>query len=516
MPEVQARDLEAFSTPMVDPIEHSLNNGGNHEAPDNPFKDVLDAPYANEKTTPLDFIMVSLMGCLLGALAIPYIWCTEKIPLWWMQKAGDGHYPDAKESLEFQAGSVWWILICWGGCTGFGVLKVILGLDAYPSFITEVKHQENDPVQSVKVFICCIASLCAGATLGPEAGLGSIGGAIGHTLAAIVNKTLCRRQDSKAKDHRRRIYTLAGIAAAFGSILPAPYIAIMLVSELSSAGTEHYKNEEAHRELAGGRSLPLKIMFYLAPAATFSFSCKYAIDKANGNVHPQIPIGMMIPYDEWSSVIAVGLGVVAAFVGLCFLLFSAITKAIVTKIGNIVERCSGKRTRIIWNASFAGLIIGVLIWYMPLVSGSGRDTVQPAIKDAKYFSTQLLLFSAIGKIVAFSTSQAGGLVGGLVFPLIFIAELAGEVSARTFNVERSIAIPVMLAAVPASVITAPLSMLLLPVGMLLMGPLQTVPIFMGVMTANGCMVGTGFLQNLMARADARAQQQQQKRGASAS
>eukprot|EP00929_Paragymnodinium_shiwhaense_P074836 TRINITY_DN38293_c0_g1_i1.p1 TRINITY_DN38293_c0_g1~~TRINITY_DN38293_c0_g1_i1.p1 ORF type:complete len:511 (+),score=104.98 TRINITY_DN38293_c0_g1_i1:82-1614(+) len=500
-PDMQARDLEI---PMTNAAgehgEHHEEHGGGKES--GPFKDILDTPWANNVEFPIDVVAVCALGCAMGLLAVPYILAVEKIPVWWIKKTSGKEFPEDFDSLQFAAGSPTWILVCWLGSTAVGVVKVLLRLDAYPSFITELKHQAADPWQAAKVVVCCILSLCAGATLGPEAGLGSAGAAVGHIVSGF-----CTRfgvQDAHSLDLRRRAFVVAGMAAAFGSILPAPYIAVVLCCELSSAGTEQYdETSERNRASEGGRRLPLKIMTQLVPAATFSFAVKYAMDKVvDPKDDPKAP-GVAIPYDQWSPVIAIGLGIIGVAGALVFLIVTAVVKGVMTKIGTAIEARCGQAVRIIALCSISGLAVGVIIYLFPLAIGSGRDTLLPSIKFAGLIpgpdklSTELYVGTGLAKTVAFAFANSGGLVGGIFFPMLFIAEILGIVCSRLLNVPFGVAVPVMFACLPAAIISAPLSMLLLPVGMFMMGPLQTVPILMGIMTANTLLVGTGVLHRLL-------------------
>merc|ERR1740129_1064721 len=168
--------------------------------------------------------------------------------------------------LAFRAGAPAWIWICAAGGAVVGLLKAIVRLDEYPSFITELKHQQVDSLQSVKVIVCCVATLCAGASLGLEAGLGAAGAVLGQELVRLVEWL---SPDEARADTRRRIYILSGMAAAFGAILPTPAIAVLLVYEVSTAGTEQHMPA---REFMSGRRLSKKVVIFLVPAAVAAFT----------------------------------------------------------------------------------------------------------------------------------------------------------------------------------------------------------------------------------------------------
>eukprot|EP00438_Fugacium_kawagutii_P009847 Skav209414 [mRNA] locus=scaffold1411:71044:73817:+ [translate_table: standard] len=83
---------------------------------------------------------------------------TSKAPL---ERGNAGAQPAVpagfvEENLElsgttfFLRGGETWILLCWAFCTAVGVLKVLVGLDKFPSFIDELKHQHVDPLVNLK------------------------------------------------------------------------------------------------------------------------------------------------------------------------------------------------------------------------------------------------------------------------------------------------------------------------------------------------------------------------------
>jgi len=431
----------------------------------------------------------------MGFLSIPYMWVVDEVSDWWLRRLGPEGFMEDPATLDFLAGSPWWILVTWLGCTAVGVMKVIIGLDKYPSFITELKHQSVDPRQSLKVTVTCMASLCAGAVMGPEAGLGGLGAAMGYVCSILVGRSGLVSRSPERLDERRRAYILSGMAAAFGSILPAPFVAVLLVGEIASLGTE----TDGDEEFLAGRKLPNKVMVFLVPAATFAFATRYITEELPSSPFP----AALLPYDKWSPLIAMGLGVLGALAGLVFLILNGISKRIMDGLGSRVERKCGAKARIVVLASLAGALVGAITYMFPLCVGSGRSQMKAAIQHGDQLGTWVIVGTALGKALAYWTCANGGLVGGVFFPAMFLGMLAGDICHRVLNVKRGQACLTMLGAVPGSFVTAPLTMLSLPVGMFVTGPLHTVGIFMGITVANTCLVGTGFLLRLLERASRR-------------
>eukprot|EP00435_Cladocopium_sp_Y103_P019754 s696_g4.t2 len=363
-----ARDME-IPMAATQTAEHQEQEG-------NVMKELLDRPYIN-KHTGLDFLVMCFMGAILGLLSIPYCAGVEDIPKFWLRRFGPAGF--VEENLElssqifFRRGGASWILFCWGFCTAVGVLKVLVKLDKFPSFIDELKHQHVDPLVNLKVVVCCIASLSAGAVMGLEAGLGSVGAALGFLLWKAAEKILPSTSDTLS-DQRRRIYILAGLAGAFGTIFPAPVVSVILVSEIATAGTERSVAEE---EFMTGRRLPKKVFFYLVPVAVSAFVVAYAVNYAITKSHKIPPPLYDRGYDNLSVFTGVGLGAIAAVAVVIFLLIGALMKAIFTLVGSPLERRLGVPTRQIVTASLAGLITGVAIYLFPLACGSGKDGMMP-------------------------------------------------------------------------------------------------------------------------------------------
>eukprot|EP00435_Cladocopium_sp_Y103_P018732 s696_g4.t1 len=422
-----ARDME-IPMAATQTAEHQEQEG-------NVMKELLDRPYIN-KHTGLDFLVMCFMGAILGLLSIPYCAGVEDIPKFWLRRFGPAGF--VEENLElssqifFRRGGASWILFCWGFCTAVGVLKVLVKLDKFPSFIDELKHQHVDPLVNLKVVVCCIASLSAGAVMGLEAGLGSVGAALGFLLWKAAEKILPSTSDTLS-DQRRRIYILAGLAGAFGTIFPAPVVSVILVSEIATAGTERSVAEE---EFMTGRRLPKKVFFYLVPVAVSAFVVAYAVNYAITKSHKIPPPLYDRGYDNLSVFTGVGLGAIAAVAVVIFLLIGALMKAIFTLVGSPLERRLGVPTRQIVTASLAGLITGVAIYLFPLACGSGKDGMMPtrSLSHADKITVAELFGLALAKVVAYWACAHGGLVGGIFYPLLYFGLTLGEICAKVFHI----------------------------------------------------------------------------------
>lgn len=480
-----------MEVPIASESAHSAESGG-------AMKELLDRPYI-DRHVGLDFFVMIIMGVVLGLLSIPYCAGVEDIPKLWLKAFGPAGFIDAdleiSGHLGVGQGAPVWILLCWGFCTAVGILKAVMKLDKYPSFIDELKHQHVDPMVNLKVVICCIASLGAGAVMGLEAGLGSVGAAFGFLLWKGVEKVLPSTNETAA-DQRRRAYILAGLAGAFGTIFPAPVVSVILVSEIATAGTERHTPEG---EFMAGRRLPKKVIFYLVPVAVSAFVMRWAETK-HQTIHSYYGYG----YDNLSVFLGVGLGIIAAVAVTFFLIVGAIIKAIFTMLGAPLERRLGLAARQVVMASLAGLITGVAIYLFPLAFGSGKDSMMPTMAMATDTKQQPrtifapeLFGIAVAKVVAYWACAHGGLVGGIFYPLLYFGLTIGLICEQVFGIDGRVAVPVMIGAAPGALLPAPITALAFPVCMFVTGPSQTVPILTAVVMANAILVGTGFLEKMM-------------------
>lgn len=192
-----------------------------------------------------------------------------------------------------------------------------------------------------------------------------------------------------------------------------------------------------------------------------------------------------------------GHSVVAAFVGFFFIAITEATRFVVFWLSTYIERRLGLKARVIIIISITGALNGLLLCIYPLCAGSGSDMIRPTLENAPALSAWTLVGACVAKCATFAVGSAGGFVGGMFFPLMYVGVLAGEACAQIMGTPRNLTDFVMMAAVPGSLISAPLSFVALPIGMFIMSPLQTVPIFLGVVISNKLLLGTGLLHMLL-------------------
>jgi len=115
-------------------------------------------------------LLLILMGIVIGLANLGYKYAITEAPKAFLTADGNEGYPNAKNTVGFADGKLWWIAI--GAGTGFvnAVAKLLMKLGNHVGFIGAIQMQKSDPFESLKVVICAIISLAGGCSLGPEAG----------------------------------------------------------------------------------------------------------------------------------------------------------------------------------------------------------------------------------------------------------------------------------------------------------------------------------------------------------
>ena len=140
---------------------------------------------------------------------------------------------------------------------------------------------------------------------------------------------------------------------------------------------------------------------------------------------------------------------------------------------------------------------------LPLTLFTGSDQLKTVVNDAGTLGLGLIVVLVFAKIFTFAVSQASGFIGGPIFPALFIGGTAGvAVHEIVPGIPLGLAFTCLFAAVPGGAIAAPFSIVPLAAFMTQVGPLQTAPILIAVITSFLTMAGVKYL--IAARQQARA------------
>jgi len=435
----------------------------------------------------VDAVCLSVIASLVGAASEGYTWITGDLLEKWLSASGSREYPQDLGCIEMFGGAPAWIFLCWAGCTAVGFMKVAFGLDAFPSFIIQIRSQHVDPKEAWKVCICCMGSLLSGCAMGPEAGLASAGGGFGTLVAAAVAKYLGDEGTHDAHA-RSRLYVIGGIVASFGTIMPAPWVAMLMGMECS-----FLKNDTDGLEL---RIFGRRTFFLLGVTATVAYVVRYAVKQIPATVIPGMILDQAYENDMlWKAVM---LGAIGAISALLYFGIIGITKTLFGRIASRVERRLGAKARIVIMCSLAGLLTGIFGYAVPLSLTDGKTQIQPTISHAPDLSTKNLVAIAFTKAASYGFAAAGGMVGGPFFPITAIGVVVGELAARIgfLHVQPSLAVPIMLVSMQGAAFPIPLTLVALSLSLFNISTKWAVCLFVGLITSYTLVVGSGLLWKL--------------------
>lgn len=486
---------------VEDPAGGHRLQSSHQAAADNSMFAQMEQPWANSRAFAVDLLALSVIAGIVGVLSYGYCWIVGELLEKWLSAAGGLEYPEAYLKGGPALGCPFWIPLCWAGGTAVGVLKWAVGLDTFDTFLVEIRAQHCDSLPALKTTVCCMASLLSGAALGPEAGLAAAGGGIGTLLARVVASLGPDYAQEEAADARRRLYVIGGICAAFGTILPAPWVSLLICFECSFLKVD---DEGKKLSVFGRRSL-----FLLGITATVAFMVRYAvkaIPPLPDLAHKAKVAGEV--YDNLMPFKGALLGILAACAALVYAIIGALFKAVFGKLGRVLEGCCGTSGRIICLCSLAGLTTGVLGYLVPLSLASGKEGMMPVMVHSGQspvlgngeLVTTDLLWIAVAKTASYSAAAAGGMVGGPFFPVLFVGVVVGEMCARIplhWSVYPAVlTVPVAMVAMPSAVFPLPFTLVAMPLSYFHLGPLWCVPILSGIIAAYTLIVGTGLVRKL--------------------
>ena len=271
-------------------------------------------------------------------------------------------------------GSLWWVAVTVGAGVLLGVLRRTFRVPVkLPGVVKDLRDERVEPSIVPGAVAVSLVSLAGGASLGPEAGLGMMGGGLGTWMSA-------RRKLSKDVAATN---TLSGMSAAYGGLLASPIMATILVLELARPKTARFSNALVASLLAS--SVAFAVYF---PIAGSTFVGLFSLPPYR--------------YADWQLLAAVPLGLVAGALGL-------IT---VVVIGLLTKLFAPLAKRTILRALIGGAAFGLVGVALPLTLFIGTDQLPTVIHDGAALGAGLLIAVVFAKILVFALCEATGFVGG--------------------------------------------------------------------------------------------------------
>ena len=359
-------------------------------------------------------------------------------------------------------GSLWWVAVTAGAGVLVGVLRRLFRLPVkIPGTVQELKDERVEPSTVLQAVAVSVVSLAGGASLGPEGGLGLLGGGLGTWIS----------ERRKLSEDMRATNTLTGMSAAYGGLLSSPILATILVLEIARPRAARFMVT-----LVGGLVAASVAFAVYFPIAGLTFVGIYELPS--------------FEYEDWQLLAAIPLGLAAGALALITAVAIAVVTRLAARLGN----------RTILRSTIGGVAFGLVGVALPLTLFTGTDQLTTVIHDGAALGAGLLIAVVFAKILVFAVCEATGFIGGPFLVMLFIGGTAG-IAAHVLipGLPEGLAFTAMFAALPGSLVAAPFSLILLGVITTQIGALQVAPVTIAVITAYLAVSGSGLLMALAQR-----------------
>jgi H+/Cl- antiporter ClcA len=230
-------------------------------------------------------------------------------------------------------------------------------------------------------------SLFSGASVGPE----------GPVAFLIMEISAWFREKLKIINEASLGFDVAALASAYNGIIGSPLFTAVFATEFNVG------NKDALKFLAWNLLAGIIGYLFFSLLGLQSFASLLAFPPINGL--PPV-------YVIFAVILGVLGALIAVFMGL-----------VMQGMGDIIARLF--KDRIITRILFAGVIIGMICYFIPELMFSGETSIHQIINDPARFGIAMLLLMAVLKIVLLALSFKSGYLGGPIFPTLFACTMIG-------------------------------------------------------------------------------------------
>lgn len=165
-----------------------------------------------------------MSAVVLGLAALGFMNLVDEVPgATWVTC----DYDNDASCGEYNSGKVWWIAVV-------ALAGLLVGLCRFfteypsnlPGIFQEINECHTNPRWAPHTYVLSAISLMGGATLGPEQGLGNLGGGLATYI--VENNYLQLKHDDT------KLFILAGMASALGALFPSPMLGASMIYELGN------------------------------------------------------------------------------------------------------------------------------------------------------------------------------------------------------------------------------------------------------------------------------------------
>ncbi|HLJ82324.1 MAG TPA: chloride channel protein [Ktedonobacterales bacterium] len=306
------------------------------------------------------------------------------------------------------------------------------------------------------------ASLLSGVSVGPE-------GSLGVLVQDIAEWT---REKLKITRETALGFRIAALASAYNGIIGSALFTGVLATELGTGGNN---------------ALAFLAWNLLAGVIGFTFFTLLNLHVFAKYV-PFTPISQLtLPYFLYAIVLGVLGALIAIFIALAFRV-----------LGMAIERIF--QGRVVLRALAAGLVIAVIVFFVPEVMFAGETQIFPPIQNPASYGVLALVGLGVLKLLLLALSIKSGFLGGPTFPILFSCTMFGLALSLLFpGVPVSIFVLCIEAAAITLALRAPLTAILLVAVVGTADPNEVALLVLSSVVA--LMVGSG-VQRLQARRSA--------------
>ena len=399
-----------------------------------------------------------VFGVVLGFAGLAFLGLVERGGDLWFTLPEDPGWLD---------GSLWWVAVTAGAGLIVGVLRRVLRVPLREAgLIKELKDERVEPSTVPAAVAVSLVSLVGGASLGPEAALGKMGGGLGTWVS----------ERQKLGEDVRATNTLNGMSASYGGLLSSPILASVLTLEIGRPKAARFAGT-----LVGGLLAATVAFAVYFPIAGSTFVGIYALPSYE--------------YEDWQLLAAVPLGLAAG----------ALALITVAAIGVMAKLTAPLAKFTVLRPVIGGIAFGLVGVALPLTLFTGTDQLSIVIRDGAALGAGLLIAVVFAKILVFAVCEATGFIGGPILVSLFIGGTAG-VTAHVLipGLPEGLAFAAMFAGLVGALVAAPFSLLLLAAITTQIGTLQIAPVAVAVVTAYLAVSGSGELMSLARKRGKRA------------
>ena len=475
------------------------------------------------KLLPLSLII----GLILGLLSFLFLEIVDRTTSIWFGSNPEtslyDNFPDNLNSVNFYNGKLYWLAITTGGGLLLGILKVLLKYreGEVATFFQEITSMHTDIKDGLSVALCGLISLLSGASLGPEAPMGALGGATATIIGHYTEQS----------HENLQILTICGMAAGMVNLFGAPILSAILVLELAVVSRK--------------RLMEVLVLIVASCGVSFTIFQGMATNSVfytKPNYGPTYSAQYTMGFSLWYLLEAIPLGIIAALFGVFILIIRGICEAIVSKIQGRLGFTRQSTLSLLFFPIIGGILIGSFAILMPLTIGDGHDGLVLMCSDgySAHWNSMLDMYgnSTIGKIeaakqvnylqhtyalehgwpvpteserlysknfvvsliflkmVTYGISHACGFVGGIIFPFFFIGGCLGNLISQITGINQTFACIAMMVSVPTAFAPVPFLFLVLQILTFGVSSLQTAPILLSMCVAHLTLTGLGVLKKL--------------------